>query len=608
MVDGRAITLATTVERLRLELEDVRKQVVVEQAKGLLAERLGCPLEEAHGHLISVAAANTLDQSAVAALLLGVEPPPEKKTRPTTAVFDHVCCPADITQPRPGEEPHWIGPVLDAVQGPASLMSPVRDLAGKVVDFHVVAVNADATDRPGTSSAELLGRDLLRSYPGLALSDLFDAYVQVLETGLPLRRTPREYSSVARGRVVPTTMSVRACRVGGCILASWRFHDDRGDLSAQLDQAQRIGNLGWGEWDLTTGGIHWSDQLYGIFGRSPVKGPLDLDELGAVIVPDDLPVAEELMQTLLGRREQADVEFRIDRGQSIRHLRVMAEPVLDGSGAPAVLRCLFQDVTQRRLDEQRLQASRRQVEQQRQKLAEERHLVVQLQRAVMPHPERPVRLPGLEAAFRYLPAECETRVGGDWYEATELPSGQVFLAIGDVSGHGLPAATAMAKLRNALSGLAFTGACPDLLLGWLNQLMLHRQAALTASGIAGLFDPVARTLTWAQAGHPPPILVRAGEARMLEQPEGILLGACDDAEFALAVTELQTGDLLLFYTDGLVERRDRDLFDGFDLLVATASGCAGSDLELDTAIGRILEGVGGANPDDDTCLVAVRIR
>src|SRR4051794_21450744 len=250
MVDGRAITLAATVERLRLELEDVRKHAVIERAKGLLAERLGCPLEEAHDHLISVAAANTLDLPAAAAVLLGVGPPTGQEPRPAAAVFDHVHYLADITPPRPGEEPHWIGPVLEAVQGPASLMSPVRDPTGKIVDFHVVAVNADATDRPGTSSADLLGRDLLRSYPGLALSDLFDAYVRVLETGLPLRRTPREYASVARGRVVPTTMSVRACRVGGCVLASWRFHDDRADLSAQLDQAQRIGNLGWGEWDL----------------------------------------------------------------------------------------------------------------------------------------------------------------------------------------------------------------------------------------------------------------------------------------------------------------------------------------------------------------------
>ncbi|GAB3663673.1 hypothetical protein GCM10027589_27370 [Actinocorallia lasiicapitis] len=522
-------------------------------------------------------------------------------------MFDPLRYLPDVPQPRAGADHRTllIRAVLEAMQGPASLLSPVRDEAGRIVDFHVDAVNADARDRPGTRAEDLVGRKLLTSYPGLAMSDLFDAYVQAFESGVPLRRPRREYPSVQRGRVVPTLMSVRACRIGDGLLASWQFHDDSRDLSAQLDQAQRIGDLGWAEWDLSTGGAHWSDQLYVIFGRSPADGPLTLEQVGERIHEEDAVPAESLMRSLLGRREAADVQLRIRRGKGVRHLRVMAEPVLDGSGEPTVLRCLFQDVTKGRRAEQQLQASRRKVEEQRRRLAEERELVVGLQRAVLPRRSASA-LPGVEAALRYLPAESETQVGGDWYESTELPDGQIFLAIGDVSGHGLPAAEAMASLRNALLGLAFTGASPEVLLGWLNELMLHRQAALTATCVAGRFDPVTRTLVWAQAGHPPPVLVRGGGAVMLEQPDGILLGASDEIAFRSSVTKLEPGDRLLLYTDGLVERRGRDLFTGFELLTKAAAACTGDS--LDDWVGLLLDTVGGANPDDDTCLVAVRIR
>jgi serine phosphatase RsbU (regulator of sigma subunit) len=206
---------------------------------------------------------------------------------------------------------------------------------------------------------------------------------------------------------------------------------------------------------------------------------------------------------------------------------------------------------------------------------------------------------------RYLPAGHSARVGGDWYETTAIDGEGVFLAIGDVSGHGLNAAAAMARLRNGLSGLAFSGAPPDRLLGWLNRLTLHWPTSLTATVLAGRYDPDERTLTWAQAGHLPPLLIREGKAVTLDPPEGILLGAMHEPEFAVETTSLEPGDLLLLYTDGLIERRERCLQEGLDLLVHAAATTGSRDPE--GVLDHVLGAFGAPNPNDDTCVVAIQI-
>src|SRR6266567_6041689 len=184
-------------------------------------------------------------------------------------------------------------------------------------------------------------------------------------------------------------------------------------------------------------------------------------------------------------------------------------------------------------------------------LAQERHITLELQRAILPLHDTPFDLPGLRTVVRYLPASRDSRVGGDWYITAEMPDGSVLLAIGDVGGHGLEAAAGMARLRGALAGLAITGAPPERLLGWLNDLVHHVDPEHTASVMAGYFDPRSRVLTWAQAGHPPPVLVRGQQATALRSPAGILLGAARSG-YDAASLELHQGDLLLLYSDGLI--------------------------------------------------------
>jgi serine phosphatase RsbU (regulator of sigma subunit) len=233
-------------------------------------------------------------------------------------------------------------------------------------------------------------------------------------------------------------------------------------------------------------------------------------------------------------------------------------------------------------------------------LAAERHVTLELQRAILPLHEGPFDLPGLRAVVRYLPASRDSRVGGDWYITAEMPGGHVLLAIGDVAGHGLAAAAGMARLRGALAGLAITGAPPERLVGWLNDLVHHVAPEHTASVVAGYFDPATRVLTWAQAGHPPPVLVRATWARPLGQPQGILLGAGRERYEAASVT-LEAGDLLLFYSDGLIERRDRPLEDGLATLCWAAAGSPDPEQVIDA----VLAALGSTDPEDDSCLVAL---
>ena len=235
-------------------------------------------------------------------------------------------------------------------------------------------------------------------------------------------------------------------------------------------------------------------------------------------------------------------------------------------------------------------------------LAQERHVTLELQRAILPLHEEPFDLPGLRAVVRYLPASHDSRVGGDWYITAEMPGGHVLLAIGDVGGHGLAAAAGMARLRGALAGLAITGSPPERLVGWLNDLVHHVDAEHTASVVAGYFDPPTRVLTWAQAGHPPPVLVRNGKAETLSQPVGVLLGA-GRSGYEAASLVLPPEDLLLLYSDGLIERRNRSLEEGLAALTAAAAGT--SDPEV--VIAAVLDKIGVAT-EDDTCLVALQVR
>jgi serine phosphatase RsbU (regulator of sigma subunit) len=174
--------------------------------------------------------------------------------------------------------------------------------------------------------------------------------------------------------------------------------------------------------------------------------------------------------------------------------------------------------------------------------------------------------------------------------------------VGDVAGHGRGAINAMLRLYHGLAALAMTGATPGRLLDWLNDLVQAAGLENTASVFAGYYCPGTRTLSWAQAGHPPPALIRGGSLLQLRRPTGVLLGA-PSSGYETRTTTLRAGDLVLLYTDGLLERRDA----AQEASTAAVLGAAGGYADPDEAATAVLSAA-GANPADDTCLLVLQIR
>jgi serine phosphatase RsbU (regulator of sigma subunit) len=240
-----------------------------------------------------------------------------------------------------------------------------------------------------------------------------------------------------------------------------------------------------------------------------------------------------------------------------------------------------------------------------QRAAEQHELAVRLQRAIMPSSgHRAVGTPGVDIAVRYQPAVAGSLVAGDWYDIMELPGGDLLLVVGDIAGHGIDAVTGMVAARNALRGLAVTGASPSELISHLNVGMCNYTEGHTGTVICCQYSPESRVLHWARAGHLPPVLVRDGVAQALPLPDGLLLGMDEDASYQEVVIQLRSGDTLLLYTDGLVERRAASISDALADFAAAALP-AGPD--ADATATRILARA-SADTGDDACLVAVQIR
>lgn len=392
-------------------------------------------------------------------------------------------------------------------------------------------------------------------------------------------------------------------------MAQWRCGEpdehmavERQLLTTRMAHAERLGDMGWIEWNLQTGESTWSDRVYTMFGRDPGEGPIHLRDLADHAEAADRPGLDLRLRSVMHRAETSEVEFRIRRRGELRHLRAVLDSVV--TNGHAAVHGVVQDITCWRRAERIMSESRGKLLRIREQAEEEHHLSVTLREAIMPGLGDTIDLPHARIAVRYRAAGAKPSLGGDWYDAVPLPDGRVLLAIGDVSGHGMPAVSQMAQLRHALVGLAMTGHSPDRLLVWLNDFVLHRMPETTATAVVGHLDPATRMFTWGQAGHPAPILVRDGTATQLDPPSGVLLGATPDEPYELAGVALCEGDLLLLFTDGLVERRTRDIDEGLALTMEAAALLKG---DPNDGLDRLIEVIGGPNPEDDTCVLAIGV-
>jgi hypothetical protein len=215
----------------------------------------------------------------------------------------------------------------------------------------------------------------------------------------------------------------------------------------------------------------------------------------------------------------------------------------------------------------------------------------------------------LQLASRYVPSANGSEVGGDWYDAFRQSDGTMVVVVGDVVGHDIEAAAAMGHLRGVIRTIAHTtSGTPAQTLARADRAAAGLQVRVVASAVvAGLREigPDVFAVQWSCAGHPPPLLVRrSGEVQVLSGTSDLLLGVLPDRERRQFELEMQHGDTLVLYTDGLVERRDEDLDDGIARLAADLTGSA--ELSLDQLCERALE-QRPAGSNDDVALLAVRV-
>jgi GAF domain-containing protein/anti-sigma regulatory factor (Ser/Thr protein kinase) len=232
-------------------------------------------------------------------------------------------------------------------------------------------------------------------------------------------------------------------------------------------------------------------------------------------------------------------------------------------------------------------------------LEHEHGVAVLLQRSLLPRglPDTP----GAVVAARYLPARDE--VGGDWYDVIELPRGLLGLAIGDVVGHGLNAAALMGQLRTALRAYALEGHGPGATLELVDRFVQAMGEYAMATAAYGVFDPETGILRLATAGHPPPVIVSKGSSRLIEITPcaplgGFPYGSCPTHELSL-----EPGEILVLYTDGLVERRGIPLTTTLDELVEVLRPASSAEGACRIAINGMVpeEGVG-----DDVAVLAIQ--
>jgi hypothetical protein len=230
--------------------------------------------------------------------------------------------------------------------------------------------------------------------------------------------------------------------------------------------------------------------------------------------------------------------------------------------------------------------------------AEEHRIAVTLQRSLLPR--HLPNLPGVDLAVRYVPASRQAEVGGDFYELTVI-DGRLLVAIGDVAGHSLHAATVMAELRHAVRAYAVDGHPPGAVLERVNRLLGLLLPGEAATICLLTFDPVTGRVRLANAGHLPPLVIADGDRRLVNH-RGPLLGIRADRPDDLEFT-LPPGGILVLYTDGLVERRDAEIDKGLTALTAAA---ATVEADLDQFCGRLVDRLVGREMDDDIAVVAVR--
>jgi PAS domain S-box-containing protein len=231
----------------------------------------------------------------------------------------------------------------------------------------------------------------------------------------------------------------------------------------------------------------------------------------------------------------------------------------------------------------------------------EREIATEFQRAALP--SSLPRVPGIRFDGIYVPASDRALLGGDWYDALRLSDGRIVVSIGDVAGSGLSAAVIMASMRQVIRGVAQVYADPIAMLDAADRTLKTEHPNIFVTAFVGVFDPITRTLTYASAGHPPPLVRDASGSVSALGMGSPPIGLRTRGEEALSIT-LPEDCLVVFYTDGLIEAEHNILLGQERLQAAVAAADLVSTPNYAEALyKRLLER--GSN--DDVVILTLRL-
>jgi integral membrane sensor domain MASE1/anti-sigma regulatory factor (Ser/Thr protein kinase) len=356
----------------------------------------------------------------------------------------------------------------------------------------------------------------------------------------------------------------------------------------QLAEAQQVAHIGSWEWMIPQNRISWSDEMYRIHGHVPQAFPATFATAVAQVNPEDAARIRSNVEAAIRRaddHELPNIEYCITRPNGAERVLVGKARLYVGPGRePLRMVGTVQDVTEGRR-------------------AEREHRIAEtLQRSLLP--DRLPELPGLALAARYVPAGADMAVGGDWYDVVELPSGYVGLAIGDVAGHGLRAASTMGQLRMALRACALEEPSPAKVVSRLDRLVSRLLVSEMVTLVYLVLDLDSGMVRFANAGHLPPLVVGpGGQTAYLEDGLGSPLG-CDGPGLPVEGSfRLAPDSTLLLFTDGLVEQRGVSIHEGLERLETLAAD-RGEDVEA--LCERLLGSMVEDDTADDVALLAIR--
>jgi serine phosphatase RsbU (regulator of sigma subunit) len=229
-----------------------------------------------------------------------------------------------------------------------------------------------------------------------------------------------------------------------------------------------------------------------------------------------------------------------------------------------------------------------------------RNIAVTLQRSLLP--DHPQHHAGLDVAFRYEPAGAASEVGGDWFDVISLDGDKTALVVGDVMGCGIDAAATMGRLRTATCTLADLDLDPAQVLRQLDRTTARLEHYI-ATCVYAVYDPRRAECHIATAGHMPPVLVRTGHPpELLDLPTGVPLGV-GGVPFEAGTVGLGNGDLLVLYTDGLVETRECPIDERLNRLLQLLEG---PQHPLEVTCDRLLGALRDPEHHDDVALLIAR--